>query len=53
MTTRVLLAEDDEAIASPLARALLKKRVDDEIEVALPGGAESFSVMDVSYAHLA
>ena len=40
------------SIDSPLARALLKKRVDDEIEVALPGGAESFSVMDVSYAHL-
>ena len=41
------------SIDSPLARALLKKRVDDEVEAALPGGIESFAVIAVSYAHLA
>ena len=40
------------SIDSPLARALLKKRIDDEVEAALPGGRESFAVIDVSYAHL-
>ena len=41
------------SIDSPLARALLKKRIDDEVEATLPGGLESFAVIDVSYAHLA
>jgi len=41
------------SIDSPLARALLKKHVDDEVEAALPGGIESFAVIAVSYAHLA
>ena len=41
------------SIDSPLARALLKKRVDDEVEATLPGGIESFAVLDVSYVHLA
>lgn len=41
------------SIDSPLARALLKKRVDDEVEAALPGGTEHFAVIEVSYAHLA
>ena len=39
------------SIDSPLARALLKKRVDDEVEVTLPGGVQSFAVIGVSYAH--
>ena len=38
------------SIDSPLARALLKKRVDDEIEATLPGGVQSFAVIDVNYA---
>jgi transcription elongation factor GreB len=37
------------SIDSPLARALLKKRVDDEIEVLLPGGPRRFAILDVSY----
>jgi transcription elongation GreA/GreB family factor len=28
---------------------LLKKRVDDEIEVLLPGGLRRFAILDVSY----
>ena len=38
------------SIDSPLARAVLKKRVDDEFEAVLPGGARRFSVIEVSYA---
>ncbi|HYG06411.1 MAG TPA: transcription elongation factor GreB [Stenotrophomonas sp.] len=37
------------SIDSPLARALLKKRVDDEFEVLLPGGLTRFVVVDVAY----
>ena len=37
------------SIDSPLARTLLKKRVDDEISVELPGGVARFLVVDVSY----
>jgi len=37
------------SIDSPLARALLKKRIDDEIEVLLPGGLRRFAILDVSY----
>lgn len=35
---------------SPLARALLKKTLDDEVEVELPGGRARFCVTDVRYA---
>ncbi len=38
------------SIDSPLARALLKKRVDDEVEAQLPGGRHAFVVVSVSYA---
>lgn len=38
------------SIDSPLGRALLKKRVDDEVEVELPGGTARFAIVDVSYA---
>ena len=38
------------SIDSPLARALLKKRVDDEVEVELPGGAARFAIAGVDYA---
>lgn len=37
------------SVDSPLARALLKKRVDDEVEAELPGGRRRFSVLAVSY----
>jgi len=37
------------SIDSPLARALLKKRVDDEFPVDLPGGHRVFAVLAVEY----
>jgi len=37
------------SIDSPLARAALKKRVDDEFDVVLPGGPTRFVVVAVSY----
>jgi transcription elongation factor GreB len=39
------------SIDSPLARAMLKKRIDDEFPVELPGGPARFAVVDVSYAN--
>ena len=38
------------SIDSPLARAALKKRVDDEFDAELPGGRRHFVVVAVSYA---
>jgi len=37
------------SIDSPLARAVLKKRVDDEFEAVLPGGPTRFAVLSVEY----
>ena len=37
------------SIDAPLARAMLKKRVDDEFEAQLPGGAVRFAVVEVRY----
>lgn len=37
------------SIDAPLARVLLKKRVDDEVRVELPGGVAHFAIVDVSY----
>lgn len=37
------------SIDSPLARAMLKKRLDDEFEAMLPGGATRFVIVDVAY----
>ncbi|MGH8076144.1 MAG: transcription elongation factor GreB [Lysobacter sp.] len=37
------------SIDSPLARAMLKKRIDDEFEANLPGGPERFVIADVRY----
>jgi len=37
------------SIDSPLARALLKKRIDDEFSVELPSGVTRFILVDVSY----
>ena len=38
------------SIDAPLARAMLKKRVDDEFEAELPGGAVRFAIVAVRYA---
>lgn len=40
------------SIDSPLARAVLKKRIDDEFEALLPTGMARFAVIDVSYEGL-
>ena len=37
------------SIDSPLARALLKKRIDDEVEAQLPGGPARFAIVAVEY----
>jgi len=37
------------SVDSPLARAALKKRIDDEFEADLPGGRRRFVVISVSY----
>ena len=37
------------SIDSPLARAVLKRRVDDEFTVELPGGPAEFSISSVEY----
>ncbi|HEY8683202.1 MAG TPA: transcription elongation factor GreB [Rhodanobacter sp.] len=38
------------SIDSPMARAVLKKRVDDEFAAELPGGPAQFAVVAVEYA---
>ncbi|MBU6417437.1 MAG: transcription elongation factor GreB, partial [Xanthomonadaceae bacterium] len=38
------------SVDSPLARAALKKRVDEEFEVELPDGKQRFVVLSVNYA---
>lgn len=38
------------SIDSPMARAVLKKRVDDEFEAELPGGRTRFAVIAVEYS---
>lgn len=38
------------SIDSPLARALLKKRVDDELEAQLPAGPRRYVIVAVEYA---
>lgn len=37
------------SIDSPLARAVLRKRIDDEFSADLPGGRAAFVVVEVSY----
>lgn len=37
------------SIDSPLARAMLKRRIDDEFEAQLPGGRQRFAIVDVHY----
>ena len=38
------------SIDSPLARAMLKKKVDDEFEADLPGGTARYAIVSVEYA---
>jgi transcription elongation factor GreB len=38
------------SIDSPLARAMLKRRVDDEFEAMLPGGMARFAIVQVDYS---
>ncbi len=44
------MAENYISMDSPLGRTLLGKRLDDEVSVALPAGATTFTVVAVSYA---
>lgn len=37
------------SIDSPLARAMLKRRVNDEFEAMLPGGPQRFAIVELSY----
>ena len=37
------------SIDSPMARAVLKKRIDDEFSVELPTGRASFAIVDIRY----
>ncbi|WP_420414227.1 transcription elongation factor GreA [Roseibium sp.] len=37
------------SISSPIARALIGKSVGDSVEVAAPGGAHSYEIVDVKY----
>ena len=37
------------SIDSPLARAMLKKRIDDEFNAELPGGPRSYAIVAVEY----
>lgn len=37
------------SVDSPLAKAMLKKRVDDEFEALLPGGLQQFFIVGVGY----
>ncbi|WP_026380032.1 transcription elongation factor GreA [Afifella pfennigii] len=37
------------SISSPIARALIGKSVGDSVEVAAPGGAHSYEILDVHY----
>ena len=34
---------------SPLARALMKKGLDDEVKVEVPGGTKTYTIIEVSY----
>jgi transcription elongation factor GreB len=37
------------SVDSPLAKALLRKRLDDEVEALLPGGPARFLILEVGY----
>jgi len=37
------------SVASPMARALIGKELDDEVELSAPGGMKEFIILDVTY----
>ena len=43
------VAEGKISIASPIARALIGKEVGDVVEVAAPGGAKSFEIVELNW----
>jgi transcription elongation factor GreB len=43
------MAEGYISMDAPLARALLRKGLDDEVQVELPGGVRSFVIVEISY----
>ena len=43
------MASDYVSMDSPLGKSLLGKRLDDEVTVALPAGAHTFTVVAISY----
>jgi transcription elongation factor GreA len=38
------------SITSPIARALVGKKVGDQVEVTAPGGAKSYEILDIRFA---
>ena len=55
-STYQIVGEDEASIAdgkisntSPMARALMGKRVGDEAEVAAPGGAKAYEILDLKF----
>ena len=43
------VARDHISMDSPLGRALLRRGVDDEVTVELPGGPRTFTIVEISY----
>lgn len=43
------LAQGKISLSSPIARALIGKEIEDSVEVAAPGGARSYEILDVKY----
>ncbi len=43
------MAREHISMDSPLGRALLRKALDDEVTVELPGGARTFTIVEISY----
>ena len=39
------------SVDSPLAKALLKKQLDDEVFIRLPGGDKTFVIVEIEYQH--
>ncbi len=37
------------SLSSPIARALIGKRVEDSVEVTAPGGSKSYEILDIKY----
>ena len=43
------MAADYISMDAPLARALLRRALDDEVEVQLPGGAQRYVIVAIDY----